>query len=197
MHEVGQGLLRALSEGLLPLGGVDAVLSDLVLGFGDVEEGQGVAVGDSYNLTVERDGAGFSDHHNCCDRDPDSEDKAVARAAIRGTSPQSLGQSSAPRDARYHNLMKVSVKVLRRNGRRVGEYGTAAGRRIAGVLTMHSQAGAFTAATLRQGAPKDPDLLPPLYEPVLVTIGGTGFLLRGFESNDGATYMQEWHCEVA
>lgn len=67
MYEVGQGLLRALSEGLLPLGGVDAPQADLVLGFGDVEEGRGVAVGDSYNLTVERDGAGFSDHHNCCE----------------------------------------------------------------------------------------------------------------------------------
>ena len=64
---------------------------------------------------------------------------------------------------------------------------------------MHSMNGAqksYKAATLRTGAPKDPDLLPELYEPVLVTIGGTGFLLRGFESVEGASYAQEWHCEL-
>jgi len=31
---------------------------------------------------------------------------------------------------------------------------------------------------------------------VLVAIGGTGFLLRGFESAEEASFVQEWHCEV-
>ena len=53
----------------------------------------------------------------------------------------------------------------------------------------------YTAVTLRDLLPKDPDLLPPLYEPVLVNIGGNGLLLRGFESIDGASYVQEWRCE--
>jgi hypothetical protein len=71
------------------------------------------------------------------------------------------------------------------------------GGAAAGDLTMHSQGGAYTVVSLRKGAPKDPELLPPLYEPVLVAVGGTGFLLRGFESVEGASYVQEWHCEVA
>jgi hypothetical protein len=96
--------------------------------------------------------------------------------------------------------MRVRVKALRRRGKRVSEYGTLAGPAPAGDLTLQSVAGArgaYAVATLKGGsAPKDPDLLPPLYEPVLVAIGGTGFLLRGFESADDASFVQEWHCEV-
>ena len=93
--------------------------------------------------------------------------------------------------------MRVSIQTLRRNGKRVTEYGTLSRQRVDGDLTMHSQAGGYTVASLRNGAPKDPEMLLPLYEPVLVASGGTGFLLRGFESIDGASYVQEWHCEVA
>lgn len=81
----------------------------------------------------------------------------------------------------------------------MGQYGTMA-QGILGDVTMHTQSGgqgSYTAATLRAGSPREPDLLPPLYEPVLVTIGGTGFLLRGFEAVEGASYVQEWHCELA
>ena len=60
-----------------------------------------------------------------------------------------------------------------------------------GTLGMHSMSGQqnYTAVTLRGSLPKDPDLLPPLYEPVLIGIGGNGFLLRGFESIDGASFV--------
>jgi hypothetical protein len=95
--------------------------------------------------------------------------------------------------------MKVRVRTLRSQGRKVKQYGTAA-QGVVGDLTMHtmaeSGANSYTVATLRAGAPKDPDLLPPLYEPTMVTIGGTGLLLRGFESIDGASCVQEWHCEL-
>jgi hypothetical protein len=40
------------------------------------------------------------------------------------------------------------------------------------------------------------DVLPPLYEPELVALGSNAFLFRGFESADGAGYVQEWRCEV-
>jgi hypothetical protein len=94
--------------------------------------------------------------------------------------------------------MKVRVRPLRSHGRKVKQYGTAA-QGIVGEITMHRMLGgeqSYTAATLKAGLPKDPDLLPPLYEPTLVTISSNGLLLRGFESIDGASYVQEWHCEL-
>jgi hypothetical protein len=94
--------------------------------------------------------------------------------------------------------MRARVTVLRKQGRRVGQYGTLAARAIAGTLGMHSQVGgeqSYTAVTLKGSAPKDPDLLPPLYEPVLVTITNGSILLRGYESFEGASFVQEWHCE--
>lgn len=42
----------------------------------------------------------------------------------------------------------------------------------------------------------DQDLLPPLYEPVLVAVGRESLLLRGFQSDDGAAYVQEWRCVI-
>ena len=63
---------------------------------------------------------------------------------------------------------------------------------------MQSMSGRqnYTAATLRGLLPKDPDLLQPLYESVLVGIGGNGFLLRGFESIEGASFVPEWRREI-
>ncbi len=106
---------------------------------------------------------------------------------------------AAARGAGTLGAMRFRVRALRRHGRRVAEYGTAS-HGLAGDLTLSTtfgDKGAYAVATLKAGAPKDPDLLPPLYEPVLVAVGGTGLLLRGFESADGASYVQEWHCEPA
>ena len=43
----------------------------------------------------------------------------------------------------------------------------------------------------------DRELLPPLYSPELVAIGEDSILLRGFQSVDGAAYVQEWRCELS
>lgn len=40
------------------------------------------------------------------------------------------------------------------------------------------------------------DVAPPLFEPVLVAMGGTGILLRGYELAEGTAYVQEWGCEL-
>jgi hypothetical protein len=40
----------------------------------------------------------------------------------------------------------------------------------------------------------DHDLLPPLYSPELIAISSHALLLRGFQSDDGAAYVQEWRC---
>jgi hypothetical protein len=39
---------------------------------------------------------------------------------------------------------------------------------------------------------KDPDELPPLYEPLLVAMSPLAFSLAGFERVDGADYAQSW-----
>jgi len=66
-----------------------------------------------------------------------------------------------------------------------------------GTIALHTElrgSHSFTAATLRSGRPKEPELLPALHEPVLVTLTDRGLLLRGYESVDGASYVQEWRC---
>lgn len=40
----------------------------------------------------------------------------------------------------------------------------------------------------------DHDIVPALYEPHLVAIGQDSILLRGYESTDGGSHVQEWHC---
>jgi hypothetical protein len=42
----------------------------------------------------------------------------------------------------------------------------------------------------------DKDMLPPLYAPVLVALGRESLLLRGFQSEDGSAYVQEWRCVI-
>ncbi len=106
-----------------------------------------------------------------------------------------------PRASRYDRFVKAIVTPLRIRGtRRADGYGTAAPRPVTGQLGMHTMSGAgghYTAATVKGSEPKSPELLPVLYEPVLVTISANGFLLRGFESVDGSSFVQEWHCELA
>jgi hypothetical protein len=40
------------------------------------------------------------------------------------------------------------------------------------------------------------ELLPALHSPELVALGNGALLLRGFQSHDGACYVQEWRCVV-
>jgi hypothetical protein len=98
----------------------------------------------------------------------------------------------------YHRPMRVRVFALRQRGRRTGGYGSLAPQGIAGSIGMYTQLHgdrSIAAATLKGSAPKEPDLLPPLYEPVLVALTNQGLLLRGYESVEGAAYVQEWRCE--
>ncbi len=50
------------------------------------------------------------------------------------------------------------------------------------------------AATM--GSSTDRELLPPLSSPQLVALGDRALLLRGFQSVDGAAFVQEWRCVV-
>ena len=42
------------------------------------------------------------------------------------------------------------------------------------------------------GRVKEPDELPPLYEPVLVAMSPSAFSLAGFERVEGADFAQSW-----
>ena len=42
------------------------------------------------------------------------------------------------------------------------------------------------------GRAKDPDELPPIYEPLLVAMSPAAFSLAGFERVDGADFAQSW-----
>lgn len=104
----------------------------------------------------------------------------------------------SPRD-RYDCRMKVRVFVLRKAGRRADD---RTGEGIVGELRLHSTMQghvvtnvATVSSTMHMGS-KETEALPPLYEPELVALGSRALLLRGFESNAGAGYVQEWRCEI-
>lgn len=89
--------------------------------------------------------------------------------------------------------MRVTVYPMRRRGRRSGRTEEREG--FSGELAL-SSTGAF--AELRLCRPIErssnrTDVLPPLYEPVLASLGNSSMLLRGYESIDGAAFVQEWH----
>jgi hypothetical protein len=96
--------------------------------------------------------------------------------------------------------MKVRVFTLRRRGRR--SPGSEDPEGIAGDLQMHSMLrGTEMHTVARLCAPAgrsvhQEELLPPLYSPELVALGNGALLLRGFQSIDGAAYVQEWRCVV-
>jgi hypothetical protein len=92
--------------------------------------------------------------------------------------------------------VKARVYLLRRNGRRVRETDECFRGTLLVDATM--QGGTlYTAAHLREtvlrGSNQE-DVLPPLFEPVLAAIGEGVLLLRGYESRDGAGFVQEWRC---
>jgi hypothetical protein len=94
--------------------------------------------------------------------------------------------------------MAIRVYPLRQRGRRLPRHAAAVAEGRVGSISLHTElrgTESYTAVTLRSGRPKEPELLPPLHEPVLVTLTDRGLLLRGYESLDGASYVQEWRCE--
>jgi len=96
--------------------------------------------------------------------------------------------------------MKVRVFTLRQRGRRTARSESAEG--IPGDLRMYAIAHGsemHRVARLCHRADRssnDRELLPPLYAPKLVALGDASLLLRGFQSIDGAAYVQEWRCVI-
>ena len=96
--------------------------------------------------------------------------------------------------------MRARVFLLRRRGRRLKERG---GEGLPGTLAMHSithgnsLVRVATLTTTQERGSKQTDVIPPLHEPELVAIGQESVLLRGYEAEDGAGYVQEWMCVIA
>jgi hypothetical protein len=94
--------------------------------------------------------------------------------------------------------MKVRVFPLRRNGRRTERAELADG--VPGDLRMYSLVQGSEMhrvarlCTRTDRSSTDRELLPPLFSPQLVAVGDRALLLRGFQSVDGAAYVQEWRC---
>lgn len=94
--------------------------------------------------------------------------------------------------------MKVRVFSLRSRGRRVDRHEGAEG--VPGELRMYSQVSGSEMhmvarlCTRTERGSTDRELLPPLYAPRLVAVGERALLLRGYQSVDGAAYVQEWRC---
>jgi hypothetical protein len=93
--------------------------------------------------------------------------------------------------------MKVRVFPLRVRGKRA-ERSEEPG--VPGDLRMYSQVHGSEMhrvarlCTRTDRSSNDRELLPPLYSPELVALGERALLLRGFQSVDGAAYVQEWRC---
>jgi hypothetical protein len=96
--------------------------------------------------------------------------------------------------------MKVTVYALRERGRRTRkvEMGEGVEGELQMASSMHGSEMHVVVRLCSRAALSihDHDLLPPLYSPELIAIAREAMLLRGFESNDGAAYVQEWRCVV-
>jgi hypothetical protein len=96
--------------------------------------------------------------------------------------------------------MKVRVFVMRQRGRRADRGDSSDG--VPGDLRMYSQMlgsemhNIARLCTRTDRSSQDRELLPPLYSPCLVAVGEGSILLRGFQSIDGAAYVQEWRCII-
>ena len=104
-----------------------------------------------------------------------------------------------PRASRgYDGPMKVRVFPLRARGRRLDRAENLDG--VPGDLRMYSQVHGTEMhmvarlCTRTDRSSTDRELLPPLFSPELVAMGDKALLLRGFQSVDGAAYVQEWRC---
>jgi len=101
-------------------------------------------------------------------------------------------------------VVHFKIYLLRRRGRRLPWRVVVNGPTYVGDLVTHTVdhgGDRYNVATLRQaGAPKAGELVPDLYEPVLLGFAPLAFRLRGFErvgEGDAAKgVVQEWHCEL-
>jgi hypothetical protein len=89
---------------------------------------------------------------------------------------------------------------MRQRGRRAKRDG---GEGVLGNLTMSAtqHGGAniaqMTLTALDERRSRASELAPPLFEPIMVAMGGSAFMLRGYELAEGTAYVQEWRCEPA
>jgi hypothetical protein len=91
--------------------------------------------------------------------------------------------------------MRARVHPLRRRGRHTPRTEHPDG--IEGDLTMRSMLQGTELRTVARLCALDAtheELLAPLQAPELVALGNGAMLLRGFQSHEGASYVQEWRC---
>jgi hypothetical protein len=106
-------------------------------------------------------------------------------------------------DIHPYLTMRCRVHLLRRRGRRLSRKETENGPVYEGELSTYCMDGkgerSFV-ASLSGPRPLMVRILPDLYEPALVALGGQVVILRGFErlgEGDAAcAVVQEWRCEV-
>ena len=96
--------------------------------------------------------------------------------------------------------MKVRIFPLRIRGKRTARSEDQPG--VAGDLRMFSQVHGSEMhmvarlCTRTERSSTDRELIPPLFSPELVAVGESALLLRGFQSIEGAAYVQEWRCVI-
>jgi len=94
--------------------------------------------------------------------------------------------------------MRAKVTRLREHGRRLPLPGEGVPGMLGMAVTVAGSTSHCTAtltATAERGS-MSVNLIPALFEPQLVAIGSGTLMLRGFESNDGAAYVQEWAVDL-
>jgi hypothetical protein len=93
--------------------------------------------------------------------------------------------------------MRVRVHTLRERGRHTPRTEHPDG--VAGDLTLQSMLHGTELHMVARLCARDDratELLPPLHSPELVALGDGAMLLRGFQSQQGASFLQEWRCVV-
>jgi len=127
-------------------------------------------------------------------------DKTAPRTPPHPPYPQSPNTIFRRSRGRYDAAVRVRVFSLRQRGRRMPRGENAEG--VPGDLRMYSIAhGSEMHSVARlchraERSSNDRELLPPLFAPELVAVGDGSLLLRGFQSVEGAAYVQEWRCVI-
>ncbi|HZZ95106.1 MAG TPA: hypothetical protein VFE23_21280 [Usitatibacter sp.] len=94
--------------------------------------------------------------------------------------------------------MRARVYPLRQRGRHTPRTEHPDG--IEGDLTLQTMllgTELRTVARLCAAPGRAAELLAPLQSPELVALGDGALLLRGSQSHDGVSYVQEWRCVLA
>ena len=94
--------------------------------------------------------------------------------------------------------MRFAVRRLRYKGRPLPKYewidrpAAMGDLRVEQIFDDELRRYLRMARVVNVGRVKDPDELPPLYEPLLVAMSPAAFSLAGFERVDGADFAQSW-----